>query len=181
MRASQFEQFAPHDARTVFLGDSITAGGLWQEWFPTVSLVNRGIDGDMSDGVLARLGTAVSTTTRRVFLLIGTNDLTLGTPIDEIVENVREILRGIRTVSPDAQLVLQSVMPRDAQFRPAIEELNGRYRALAEEIGTSFLELWPALADEHGELRSEFTLDALHLNGAGYAAWVELLRPFVLR
>jgi hypothetical protein len=32
----------------VFLGDSITAGGAWHEWFPDVPVVNRGIDGDTS-------------------------------------------------------------------------------------------------------------------------------------
>ena len=29
------------------------------------------------------------------------------------------------------------------------------------------------------ELRAEFTLDGLHLNGAGYRVWVESLAPYV--
>jgi hypothetical protein len=39
-----------------------------------------------------------------------------------------------------------------------------------------YLDLWPALADDAGDLRREYTEDGLHLNGPGYAAWVGVLR-----
>lgn len=45
--------------------------------------------------------------------------------------------------------------------------------AIALLIGTN---LWPALADGDA-MRREFSFDRVHLNGAGYRAWVSALRP----
>ena len=45
--------------------------------------------------------------------------------------------------------------------------------------GATYIDRWPRLADEAGQLRTAYTQDMLHLNGAGYAAWVEELRPRV--
>src|SRR3954451_1058356 len=43
------------DADVVMLGDSITEGIDWHELFPHVRILNRGIGGDTSAGVLNRL------------------------------------------------------------------------------------------------------------------------------
>ena len=77
MRASQFDLLPRPQAHVVFLGDSITEHGNWNEWFPATPLVNRGISGDTTAGVLARLDTAIDNPLA-VFLLIGTNDLAFG-------------------------------------------------------------------------------------------------------
>ncbi|MFE1665741.1 GDSL-type esterase/lipase family protein [Microbacterium sp. P02] len=179
MRASQFAELAPSPAEVVFIGDSITAGGLWHEWFPEVSVANRGIDGDTTEGVLARLSSAVAGAPARVFILIGTNDLSWKVSPDVIVGRVTQILDGIRGASPTTEIFLQSVMPRNAKFHDRITDLNRRYRHLAQEQHVTYLDLWPALADSDGALTSHFTLDGLHLNGAGYRAWSAVLRPLV--
>ena len=85
--------------------------------------------------------------------------------------------------APGTPVVVQSVMPRTARFRDDIRLLNNAYRALVEAAAAhvQYLDLWPALADEQGLLRSAFTEDGLHLGGAGYAAWVDVLRPHVLK
>jgi lysophospholipase L1-like esterase len=70
-------------------------------------------------------------------------------------------------------------MPRKAKRRERIQELNDRYRRIAHARGIRYLDLWPALADENGALNRAFTADDLHLNGAGYRAWIDLLRPVV--
>jgi hypothetical protein len=50
MRASQFEALPRVAGRVVFLGDSITEGGCWEEWFPELPACNRGIGGDSVGG-----------------------------------------------------------------------------------------------------------------------------------
>jgi lysophospholipase L1-like esterase len=62
---------------------------------------------------------------------------------------------------------------------PTIRELNQRYAASAASAGGTYVDLWPSLAAPDGSLRSELTLDHLHLNGAGYQAWVDVLRPLL--
>ena len=163
----------------MFLGDSISEFGLWEEWFPETPLLNRGIGGETSAQVLARLDTAINEP-RAVFLLVGTNDLTANVAHDTIVDNVRRILDEIERRAPGTPVHLQSVMPRTADFAEEIRLLNRRYLQLAETRPlVTYLDLWPALADENGLLAKRYTLDRLHLNGAGYRAWVEVLRPLV--
>lgn len=179
MKASHFEQLERRGGEIVFLGDSITEGGQWHEWFPDLAVANRGIGGDTTTGVLKRLHTAAAGPPSAVFLLIGTNDLSLQYPTEEIAANVDRIVTAIRADGLDTQIILQSVMPRKAERREHIQELNDRYRQIAHAHGIRFLDLWPALADEDGALNRAFTSDDLHLNGAGYRAWINLLRPVV--
>ncbi|HEY8590760.1 MAG TPA: hypothetical protein VIL55_14535, partial [Naasia sp.] len=73
-RRQQFAEVGARSGRVVFLGDSISEFGLWEEWFPEIPVLNRGIGGETSAQVLARLETAI-TEPRAVFLLVGTNDL----------------------------------------------------------------------------------------------------------
>lgn len=190
LRATQFAELAPPPGCVVFLGDSITEGGLWHEWFPGVPLVNRGIGGNTVDDVLARLDTAV-VDPAAVFLLIGTNDLETGLAKDqvfvraprlmpgEIAERMRELVAAIRERAPHADLFIQSVMPREPEVAGRLRELNAANREIAKDADATYIDLWPALADDADGLRTAFTLDSLHLNGAGYAAWVEVLRPYV--
>jgi lysophospholipase L1-like esterase len=162
------------------LGDSITEGGLWDEWFPEVPIANRGVGGETSAQVLTRLRSAIHQP-RAVFLLIGTNDLAFDIPAAETARNVGSILRAIKHESPGTPVFVQSVMPRALAFRDEILGLNRRYRELieAEADHVRYLDLWPSLATHDGALRRELTEDGLHLNGNGYARWVEALQPVI--
>lgn len=178
MKALQFDELGLRGGEVVFLGDSITAGGAWHEWFPDVPVVNRGIDGDTTDGVLNRLDSVISEPSK-VFLLIGTNDLSFGRPIEQVFANQRSIIEGILTRAPRANLYVQSVMPRTRTFRARLNQLNARYSALADELGATYVDLWSTLSTSEGEMDPAFSLDRLHLNGAGYRAWTTVLQPLV--
>jgi lysophospholipase L1-like esterase len=179
-RRTQFAALGVPAGRVVFLGDSISEGGLWDEWFPRTPVLNRGIGGETSGQVLRRLDTAVNAPTA-VFLLIGTNDLTAGFSPEEITENVRAIVDDIQKRSPDAPVFVQSVMPRTVKYRDDLLALNRSYEAIAAAAPdhVKYVDLWSALTNLEGALRSDFTEDNLHLNGKGYHAWVEVLRPHV--
>ena len=183
-RASQFAQFPTPDGQVVMLGDSITELGIWQEWFAGMPVLNRGIGGETSADLLDRLDTAIGRSAG-IFILVGTNDLTLGVSLREIVGNVRALLGEIERRAPATRVVVQSVMPRTRRYRDDLHRLNRAYQALVAEASNhvEYLDLWPALADEDGQLRKELTEEGvrLHLNGAGYAAWVDVLRPHVAR
>lgn len=177
MRALQFEKFTLGDGDIVFLGDSITEGGLWNEWFPGHRIRNRGIGGDTTSGVLKRIDTAVSPSTAATFILLGTNDLSQSVSADEITANLHQIITAIKAVNPAAPIYLNSVMPRKEKFRDRIRDLNKRLRRLAFNEGAVWIDLWPALADTRGGINPDYSLDELHLNGSGYDAWAAVLRP----
>jgi lysophospholipase L1-like esterase len=163
---------APDDI--VFLGDSLTEGGPWEELFPDLRVRNRGIGGDTSDGVIARLEQVTRATPTKVFLLIGTNDLFRGEPEDEIVANITDILDRLKQETPDTEVYLQSVLPRARSYRADIEALNLRLAEVALEHGSAWVDLYPAFLDpETGGIRAELSNDELHLLGPGYALWKE--------
>jgi lysophospholipase L1-like esterase len=183
MRRTQLEQFPVPTGRVVFLGDSITEQGVWNEWFPELPTLNRGIGSDTIGGVKARLDHAVNQPAV-ISLLIGTNDLSgLGTStkVPDIARQMRELVGRIRELAPTAPLIVNSVMPRQRPYASRVRELNEHYRGIAGDAEATYVDLWPTLADERGALKAAFTADNLHLNGAGYRAWVEVLRPAVDR
>jgi lysophospholipase L1-like esterase len=176
---SQLDLLPPPSGRVVFLGDSITCQGLWDEWFPELTTLNRGISGDTVEGVTRRLDGAINASSV-VSLLIGTNDLTgLGRSrkVEDIASQVAQLSAWIIEGAPQATLLINSVVPRTAWFAPRIQALNGLYRSIADHVGASYVDLWPVFAGPDNALRREFTRDNLHLNGPGYRAWTDVLRP----
>ncbi len=177
---TQFEVLSIQPGDIVFLGDSITEGGIWEELFPGLPTRNRGIGGDVTEGVLERLEQVTQGTPAKVFLLIGTNDLALSEKSpDEIAANIEAIVDAIRSQSPGTRIYVQSVLPRGAGFRAAVEALN---RATRARISTkaNWIDLYPLFLDtEDGSIRDEFSNDELHLMGAGYLNWRDAIAPHV--
>jgi lysophospholipase L1-like esterase len=181
-RRDQFAALTPPPGHVLFLGDSITEGAEWAEWFPELPTLNRGINGDTVAGVRSRLGTAINAPAA-ISLLIGTNDiggLGLGSDPDRIADATHELVRAIAEAAPGIPIVLTAVMPRSASFAPRIQRLNAQTRAMAEAEGVAYVDAWAALADERGEIRTAFSHDRLHLNGDGYRVWADALRPHLL-
>jgi lysophospholipase L1-like esterase len=166
----------------VFIGDSITAQGDWKELTGQASALNFGVPGDKTDDILSRLDAAVRTNALRYFVMAGVNDLSWGIPADAIVANMEQILARLRSASPNADIVLQSVLPLNtselefAFSNAVIRSLNEDYAELATRAGARFVDLTADVSDADGELRGSYTYDGLHLGPAGYEAWAAALR-----
>ncbi len=181
MRRTQIELLSPSVGRVLFIGDSITEQGMWSEWFPEFDTLNRGIASDTVGGVRSRLAYAIYDPAV-IVLLIGTNDLSgLGrsTSVRDISGQMRDLVSGIRELAPTQRLIINSVMPRQRSYAKRVQRLNMEYRKIAAEFAADYLDLWPTLANSGGVLRPEYTEDNLHLNGSGYRAWVDVLRPAI--
>ena len=176
-RTTFFEAYPIQPGDVVMLGDSITEGAEWAEVLPNHPVRNRGIGGDRTIHLLERLDPISTSEAGSLFLKIGTNDLGADVPHDEIVSNYAAMLDRIAREAPTTRVVVQSVLPRDASYRERIERLNEAIRALAAERQLIWLDLYPHFLAGDGSLRDELTYDELHLNGAGYRVWGELLRP----
>jgi lysophospholipase L1-like esterase len=179
-RVTSFEAFPPRAGGIVFVGDSITEGGHWHDMFPGQQLVNFGVGGDTTGGVLGRLFQVTRLGPERAFLLIGTNDLGMGLPLEEIKANYDEILRRFRAESPGTLVHVQSVLPRSRPYAKHVQALNDVIRRLSEQHGVTYIDLYPHFASDDGSLDPRFSNDSLHLGGAGYARWRSLIEPFVV-
>jgi lysophospholipase L1-like esterase len=163
------------------VGDSLTAGGDWSAWFPERSVTNLGVGGDTTDDVLARIDDIVAADPDSVALLIGTNDLGTRRPVEHLVRNVEYLLVSLRRDLPGARMLVQSILPRGREFADQIQDANRHLRQFSPTVHAQYLDLWPAFALEDGELDPQYSDDRLHLNEAGYRAWLGELQPALER
>lgn len=168
----------------VFLGDSLTAEGPWAALFRDAGpVLNRGNPGDTTGDVLTRLDEVTARKPRAIILMIGTNDLLRGSPIDAAVANVGRIFDRIRLETPASALTLLAIPPAVeaadpyfAGFVARSQRYNARLRALAAARSLQFLDYTASFVEQGGQLRSDLTEDGLHLRHAGYALLSQLLR-----
>ena len=183
-RTSFFRTFGQRPD-VVMIGDSLTDGAEWAEMFPRQDIANRGIDSDTTDGVLGRLDDIVAARPRQAFVMIGINDLADATRnVDGVFANYRAIVARLEQAG--VKVVVQSTLPCNeakaawkscASINGKIAQLNMRLRTLASS-GVAFVDLWPLLA-VGGNLKAEFTIDGVHLNGAGYRQWQRGIAPLM--
>lgn len=189
-RVTMFDKLPVIEQDIVFLGNSITDGGEFAEIFGMENCLNRGIRSDVIGGVRKRLDQVVSGHPKKIFLLIGINDISHGKSAPRIAADYETLVEEIRSKSPGTVLYVQSVMPVNNDFKRyrnligrenVIPELNALLRDIAARHGAYYIDLWPALTDSSGtRLDRRFTNDGLHLLGAGYKAWADLIRPYVV-
>lgn len=187
-KTSLFDLLPVGEDDIVFLGNSITDGGEFHELFEMPNIKNRGIRSDVITGVEKRLGQVTAGKPKKIFLLIGINDVSHGHTVNELARRYERLVKRIRQESPGTQLYIQSVMPVNNSLKryrnligkeKTIRSLNERLRTIAEENGARYVDLWPFLADSNGNLNRGFTNDGLHLNGRGYKAWTEGIQSLV--
>lgn len=159
----------------IFLGDSITEGGEWKALFPSHSIRNFGIGSDTTQGVLERIDFIIAGKPKAIFLLIGTNDIGMEIPRSETVHNYYSIIKQIREGSPETQLYIQSILPRQASQQFAVEILNQQLQQLAAEHEVTYVDLYSKFIGDQGGIDADYANDELHLLGAGYRCWQQIV------
>lgn len=176
---------------TILLGDSLSL------WFPSELLpqnrnwLNQGISGETSTGLLKRLELFNSTQPEIIFVMIGINDLIRGISDKIILDNQLQIIRYLKKVHPQTQIVVQSILPHGGEqttwekrekllaiSNSRIRSLNQQLQAIAQKEGVKYLNLYPLFANKQTNLRLELSTDGLHLNSQGYLVWSSALQLY---
>ncbi len=167
----------------VFIGNSITEqGGNWAERFDNAKIKNRGIGGDVTAGVIARLKEIYYYKPEKVFLKIGINDLFHRDLNPEYVaNNIKLIVVLIHQESPKTKIFVQTILPsRDNNpSKERIAATNSILKAMASTDYLQVIDLHSVFANEKDLLKSEYTNDGLHLTEAGYVVWQNYIRNLV--
>jgi lysophospholipase L1-like esterase len=180
-RVSFFEAHPLKSDEIAFLGDSLTAGGNWDEIFPGLPIKNRGINADTTVGALQRLDCITRGKPAAIFMLIGTNDLPwFEHRHDEmILATYQEMLDKIKNDTPETRIFVESLLPRAHSYARRVRGLNAKLQVLAEQNGATFIDLYSHFTDANGDLRAELNNDHIHVLAQGYAIWAEVLRPYL--
>ncbi|HZX73491.1 MAG TPA: GDSL-type esterase/lipase family protein [Cyclobacteriaceae bacterium] len=170
----------------VFLGNSITEGGDWKTLLKDSTIINRGISGDNTFGVLNRIGDVTLRQPDKLFMLIGINDLSKSIPDEIIFENILSIVGRIHSGSPNTKVYVQSILPLNATNEKFPQKfldkeshvltINGQLKKMASKMKYTYVDLYNEFTDGQGRLDEKLTTDGLHLNKSGYELWVRILR-----
>ncbi|MDN4494325.1 GDSL-type esterase/lipase family protein [Ureibacillus aquaedulcis] len=161
----------------IFVGDSITDHGEFQEFYPDQVVLNRGISKDTSAGVLNRINEVVGRNAKEVYLLIGVNDIRTKVEQDAYIGNIRKIIESF--AKSKTEIYIQSILPvnnsiyGDKVTNDKVKRFNKALKETAKELNVHFLDLFPYFTDEEGQLKKEYTIDGIHLNGKGYKVWTQ--------
>jgi lysophospholipase L1-like esterase len=183
-RKDLFSKLPKQENKIVFLGNSITAFCEWSELMQNRDILNRGIAGDGTSDILNRLDDIISTNPKKVFLLIGINDLSYH-PLQYTVDNYKLIVDKLQKQLPHSQLYLESVLPVHNSLRRVnilnedIVTLNKRIQTFALERNLKYIDIHHNMLDTEGALRENLSKDGVHLNAEGYKIMRDALMQYV--
>lgn len=169
----------------VWIGDSITEQGWWAFLSNEKDIVNRGIGGDNTYGILDRLPEILRFEPRKIFLMAGVNDLSAGYAVSAIFANFQQMVEMIRREVPACQIYIQSVITPNDQVlaydyikgkQAQVKELNRLLEGLCAEGGATWVDIASVLENENGEVRIDLTKDGVHLHPEAYYLWVNHLK-----
>lgn len=172
---------------SVLFGDSMTEN--FDRFMPeNDSLVNMGISGDFSEGLIKRFSNISRIQPDNIFIMIGINDIIEKISIEEIETNYIELLELIEKKCPNTKIYIQSTLPtvnrngilnssEDINIR--VQELNKKLKALALRKKLIFIDMYASFADKNNLLKENFTTDGIHLNKKGYKIWESYIERFL--
>lgn len=188
LRTGLFKTYPNSKKDIIFLGNSITQGVDWAELLQNKNARNRGISGDITYGVLERLGEVTEGKPAKVFILIGINDIQHNFPDTVIVNNYRRIIRQIKAESPKTKIYFHTLLPVNNEFTQFkkhynkdehIQFVNEGLTKIAAEENITLIDLHPHFLDASKKLDKRYTHDGLHLNAEGYKVWAGILKQYL--
>lgn len=188
-RATLFAVLPVTSDDIIFLGNSTVHGCEWNELFDMPNIKNRGINGDVIQGIIDRLAPVVSGHPKKIFLITGANDVSHHLTVDSLATAYGKLINKIRTESPQTRLYVMSTLPINNSFQryknligkeDVIRGMNARLAVICKKEGATWIDLTPYFIDEKGDLRKELTNDGLHMFGEGYLIFRNVVRPYVL-
>jgi len=156
----------------IFIGDSISAWVNWQNFFESRIISNYSAGG-MTIKYFRQhiLDEVIKTRPKKVFIMIGVNDILQGRTVDVIYSDYQAVLAALDDL--EAEIIISETLDCSDEkcgFEN-LEGLNQRLKNYAFEKSLAFINV-----NEYLDLDKHYT-DGVHLNVEGYKIWIEALRP----
>lgn len=178
-QTANFEKENVKDGSIVLLGDSMMDYFKTENYFLNDNIINRGIGGDTTDGVLKRLDQIIKIKPSVVLLSIGSNNITrYHNSANEIVKKILQIKYELENNIPDVKVYVLTLTPvlRDSEItnkiymqtrnNDIIDEINDELAVYTKVVDTNWI-----LKDQNNNLKLEYTYDGLHLSELGYQVY----------
>ena len=186
--------------QTVFTGSSLMEMFPIEKWVkelgPNAPIVyNRGGGGYRTTDLLPILDACVfELTPRKVFINIGTNDLSDDNiSLETVMSNYDRIITQIEEKLPSVIIYMMAYYP--INYEAATEEMkpcllirtnekinraNELVAQLAAKHGQKYINVNAPLMDEQGRLKAQYTIEGMHIKPEGYRAIFEDIMAYVI-
>ncbi|MBF0519428.1 MAG: hypothetical protein HQK92_06875 [Nitrospirae bacterium] len=189
-RTTVFDVLPTDNDSIVFFGDSITHFCEWSELFSDRRIKNRGIGGDTTEELLQRVHQIIDMKPKKVFIMIGVNDVFSGFKTEIILSNYKKILDMLLNKSGKTKIYVQSTLPvvsddiaKSTEINDEIIKLNKGLIAMVSKLNNpniKYIDLHKDfLMPGTGQLNVKYTVDGVHLSGSGYLLWKSLIKDYV--
>ena len=177
--------------KIVAIGDSITYGYPYESafsWFnmiPTqlnIKYINRGINGDTTDGMLSRFDRdVVRSEPSHVIIMGGTNDAYAGITADQVINNIRDMV--VLALKNNIIPVIGLPIPCNDL---AEEKLLGHYREemhqFARDHNVEIIDFYKAMVEKNGiKIKPGLYYDDVHPNKDGYKVMAGVAAKIIVK
>ncbi len=160
-----------------FVGDHVTVGGAWDQWFPERETIVLASAGDGTEELVARSDELIATHPDAICLQITGNDFVHHKSVEHVVRNVEKLLMLLRRDLPGTRMLVQSILPQTADRSEQIQDANRHLRQFTPSVKAQYLDLWPAMAGDDGAILPALAATETTLSESGYELWLSELRP----
>ena len=182
-RYDSFKVLQPAEGSILFIGNSITDMHCWPEVFKTsegkyLPIVNRGNSGTYSTEQSDNLESYLANKPKKVFMMIGTNDIAtsggLNFSPEQVLAYVKSIVARIHSRSPQTKLYLYSILNNKTGNRVEAtwlkaNELTKAYADATDKV--TYIDLYDKLVNVASG--GAWSYDNLHLTAGAYQVWAK--------
>lgn len=177
--------------RIIYFGDSLTAGyGLadFEDAWPHVlnkrinaegysyQMTNAGVSGDTTSGGLGRLEWVLAEKPSVFVLELGANDMLRGISPTVTKENLRSMIRQIKSQYPSTKILLVGMYATPNMGKKYASAFNTLYPELAKE---EEVPLVPFILEKVASIRKLNQKDGIHPTEAGHKLVADTVYPYL--
>ena len=196
-RISEFKNKPIGKNKIVFLGNSIMqGGGNWNNRYKSNNIVNRGISGDYTAGILKRLDEILFYKPKSVFLMIGINEFFADNSEKpeinpkNVAKNILKIADIITRHSPKTEVFIHTILPINNNQYIKVKKVNYNFlqnnfippinkqvedtnSILKSNQNYRVIDLHSIFINQEMKMNPNLSTDGVHLNENGYNLWVQ--------
>ncbi|TGL45108.1 arylesterase [Leptospira perdikensis] len=177
--------------RIIYFGDSLTAGyGLldFEDAWPHVltkkinaegysyQMTNAGVSGDTTSGGLGRLEWVLAEKPSIFVLELGANDMLRGISPSVTKENLRSMIRQIKSQYPSTKILLVGMYATPNMGKKYGKEFNSIYPDLAKDEDVPLV---PFILEKVASIRKLNQKDGIHPTDAGHKLVADTVYPYL--
>ena len=175
--------------KVIIIGDSMVAYLNLNKFGLAKEVINQGIAGDTTVGVIKRLDLVIRLNPSKVILSVGSNDMVLtDLSFQETVENIVKIKDEIEAKS-NSKVYVMNLTPvlrnhvitnMDYVSNRTNQDIKHINHELKKRIeNDQYINTYDELIDKDGNLSLKYTTDGIHLNHQGYEIYSNFIHQII--